>query len=108
MRLITIPTGSKIAADVPGGFRTFTFKEWFTFVVENTPGFGKGYAAIRRATKLLDRIENAGETISVEDDDYVLIESTLDDVHFNPKHARAFVPHFEAFLQAQKVIGPAP
>lgn len=111
MRLINVPPVARIACDPspkhPEGVREFPFKEWLTFVVEAVPDYGRGYAMMKRATTLLSRIEASEATLSLEDDDYVTIEKGLENVPFNPKHAKAFLPYFEAFMQAEKIIGPA-
>ena len=100
MRTITIPAG------IEKGELKLDFTDAMTEAINNFPEAGKGIANIRKANKIVDKLEaakkDAAKTIDFDDADYDFLVKAVNELGWNPRLVSLLIPFMDALEKAEK------
>jgi hypothetical protein len=83
-----------------------TFKMFLTQAMDGHEPSGQGLANIRKAVKIVDKIEKMDGALALEDEEYNTIKAAIGAAKWMPSAARAMLPFMEAVESAQEVSIP--
>lgn len=100
MKTISVPAA--IENELDGKPVPFTFREFCTVAVEHYELFGKGYANIKKADAIMQKVADFTDLLVLEDDHFACLKDAVNAMRWNPKMSRKLIPFFEAFEAAAK------
>lgn len=101
MKIVKVPENVKVkigeeSTDI------FTFKKVLTDHIDSY-GETKTVTQLRQASKIIDKIEAANDSLSLEDADYEILKAACSKIVYKPLVARQMLSYYDAVEKAESV-----